>query len=200
MDSSGQQLNPGPLVEAALANPGQTEALEHWLKTHGVPLDYRAEPPRPPDLTTGPPKVYGGFSGLGWTAATFLFVLNVGLLLKKIDRHDRWIHALHAFGGNPGRAMLTKLLQRPAEDLVHHPKSTLLPWSQIHSIVISWHGGHRPEIFVTLVDGTTRRLSSSAEAAIQGQPVEALAHILGDRFTLLNEQQASGHRIGRRKE
>jgi hypothetical protein len=47
VDSSGRELNPGPLVEAALADPGQTEPLEHWLNTHGVPLDYRAEPPRP---------------------------------------------------------------------------------------------------------------------------------------------------------
>jgi hypothetical protein len=117
-----------------------------------------------------------------------MFVLNVGLLLKKIDRHDRWIHALHAFGGNPGRAMLTKLLERPAEDLVHHPKSTLLPWPQIHSIVINWHRGNRPEIYLTLVDGTTRQLLASSETDIQGQPVEALTHILGDRFTLLNDQ------------
>ena len=190
IDSSGHELDPAPLVEAALANPAKTVTLEHWLHAHGVPYDYRAEPPPPrPDPTAGPPRVYGGISGLGWTAATFLFVLNVGLLLKKIDRHDRWTHALHAFS-NPGRAMLSKLLERPAEDLLHHPKSTLLPWPQIHSMVISQHGGNRQEIIVTLVDGTTRRLRSSSETDIQGRPIEALTHILGDRFTLLNEQQA----------
>jgi hypothetical protein len=120
---SGRELDPSPLVEAAVAHPAQTVALETWLHTDGVPYDCRAEPPPPPpDPAAGPPRVYGGISGLGWTAATFLFV---------------------------------------------------------------------QEIIVALTDGTTRRLRRSVETDIEGKTVEALTQILGDRFTLLEEQQTS---------
>ena len=107
-----------------MAHPAQTVALETWLHTDGVPYDCRAEPPRRRQTRRPgrPPRVYGGISGLGWTAATFLFV---------------------------------------------------------------------QEIIVALTDGTTRRLRRSVETDIEGKTVEALTQILGDRFTLLEEQQTS---------
>jgi hypothetical protein len=42
--SSGAELDPWPLVKAAVASPEGVPPLEAWMAAHDVPLDFRAEP------------------------------------------------------------------------------------------------------------------------------------------------------------
>ena len=44
VDHTGADLEPWPLVEAAVASADAVPALGAWLTTHDVPLDYRPEP------------------------------------------------------------------------------------------------------------------------------------------------------------
>jgi Zn-dependent protease with chaperone function len=186
VDRDGDMLDPWPLVERAVATPDAVDDLERWLAAHDAPAGYRAEPDEP--ATDGEPVLHGAIEGVTerprrrlFNQTRYLLVLDRGLLLRGVHGRERWAYVWDNYiGGSRG---LDRVVQTPAADLIAHPRTTLLPWSDITGVHVERTVTRQPKLTITMADGTDRTVKTSIVSDVRGEPFIAMRHHLGQRMT-----------------
>jgi len=188
VDNEGVVIDPWSLVESALASSAGAAELARVLAEEGVPLS--AQPVAAETgsssvpASTEPTRALGAVAPVTGQKFRVLLTLDTGLLLRRPDGKDRWALAKGSvtFSGNGG-VLVRSALKRPLTELVADPRSVYLPWSQVTRVEHEQKKLRRGRLVVTAADGRSWRLKVLAESETAGQPWDALAHFLGERYT-----------------
>lgn len=186
--ADGTPLDPRPALDE-LATSGTDAALRAWAADHGLDLGRRLAPD--PDGAPEPEEARPATELLGavapvrapdWAA---LLVTHDGLTVVGISMRERFGQVLR--GGTAGaavtrggEALLRRILATPVDDV--RRDATFIAWDDIAVARAVGRTFRASTVVLHLRDGRRRKLTPEPYAAIAGEPWDAVAAYLGERW------------------
>lgn len=182
-DADGELVEPWPVATAAAHDPGATDAFENWLHAHGVDLAAPGtlDTARPgPDVPATEVLAVAAPVGSNRT----LVVLGQGVVLRRANMADKFAMAPSTLIGRAPAALIKRALKEGVDGLLASPRTTLIRWDQITGA--SYRSKALGRGLLTLTTSAGEMTAKFVvETVSDGDPVEVIAHFLGDRFTRL---------------
>lgn len=182
-DPADVEVNPWQPAIAAAHDPAAVPAFAEWLAAHGVDLDAPADVEVTPPGRDLPPadELLAACAPVGGRYRT-LIVLGEGVVVRKAGVADRIAVGKTAIVGNAGRALLKQALKDGPEGLLASPHATLLRWDEITAATYREKMLDRGVLTLTSAGGD-HVVKFIVETEKVGDPVGAIEHFLGDRFS-----------------
>ncbi|HSX69278.1 M48 family metallopeptidase [Nocardioides sp.] len=182
-DAADVEVNPWQPAIAAANDPTAVPAFTEWLAVRGVDLEAPADlevtlPGR--DL---PPadELLAACAPVGGRYRT-LVVLGEGVAVRKAGVADRIAVGKTAVVGNAGKALIKQALKEGVDGLLASPHTTLLRWDEITAATYREKMLDRGVLTFTGAGGE-HTVKFIVETEQVGDPVAAIEHFLGDRFS-----------------
>jgi Zn-dependent protease with chaperone function len=182
--TDGAEIDPFPLAEAAVASPEGVAALESFLAEQAIPLEIVRTVPAPEPASEVPTEVIGALAPVTGQKFRVLLVLDSGVLLRRPGGSDRWDLAKGSVTlKSNGTTLIRSALKRPLPEVAADPRSVYLPWARIAHVAHQGKKLGRGTLTFTSVDGGSWTIKLAMETETVGQPLEAIAHFLGERYS-----------------
>ncbi len=180
-DAEGELVEPWPVAAAAAHDPAGTEAFASWLEAYD--LDLSATGPSDaahPDMTTSAPEILALAAPVGGNRT--LVVLNRGVVMHRASLADKVAMSPSTLIGRAPAALIRRALRGGVDGLLASPRATLFRWDEITSA--SYRAKALGRGLLTLTAGAeVTQAKFVVETVRDGDPIEVIAHFLGDRFT-----------------
>jgi hypothetical protein len=192
-------LDPWSAAAAAVFEPDRATDLSRWCLELGAPADYRAMRPGPhlgrTIMDADPVVLCCACLYTNWLA-TYVFVLDTGIIVMRPRISDSAVGGLASYTGDPAAAMLRRWSQSTGTELMSARKAVYTDWTEIRSVVMTTGQGGRVTFVIERVDGPSTKLKGNAQSRFDGNLSAPLAHFLGDRFVLHSQPQRRLTRSG----
>lgn len=184
VEADGTVLDTRALAETALASTQGAHALSDFLVECEIPIDEVHRAPAPDPASAQPTRVLGAVAPLRGEKKRVLVVLDTGLLLRGLSRSEAWSLAkANARSRNDGANILRLTLEQPLDQLMSADQATYLPWPLVAAVIRRRGMSKDSRLTVGTADGRVLRVKVGYGSRTAGDPWDAMAHFLGDRFT-----------------
>ena len=180
IDHAGRGLDPGPVVERAVAT-GDPITLERWLLEQGAPTSYSPAAPTPEDERPSEHTLLAAAAPVSGRGVRVLVVQGGGLVLRRATWRDRL--TVLATAGSPGNALLAHLRETDQADIADDRRHLWLPWAAVDEVRVEERRGTGPRLRIRTREGSVHVLRLERATKYHGDLSGSLAEFLGPRLT-----------------